>query len=433
MHFSSHWWFRIVFLLVLINPRLAAAPLERSVSASRQFVIYGVTAELRGAVADLAEKTKTDLLKVLQQPDDWKTPVILNLQFPQANLPDVPSAALYFSQTGSGLRLQLDLVIHWDVEAEALQRELLRAILLEMEYRREPGLPAGTVYVPPPQWLVEGLLAASSGGRRDPIVSALAAVVASGNAIELEKFLQSQVLSEADSQGRRLYQGYALALLQLILDQPNGSANLAAYVRRLPAASNDPLSDLKTALPLLGHTADIEAIWKSKVKALSAVREFELLAFWETEHRLAQLLAPGILDPASGKRVSLEKVAQKKIARAQVGEIRLLSQRLMQLGAVANPLMRPVVAEYQQIAQLLAAKRRRRLTARLARLGSTRARLIARMSAVDDYMNWFEVTQPNAPSGKFAEYFRAAGKSADKAPRRRDPLSVYLDSLEGQF
>ena len=33
--------------------------------------------------------------------DNWKTPIVINLEFPQANLPDVPSRALYFSQTGS--------------------------------------------------------------------------------------------------------------------------------------------------------------------------------------------------------------------------------------------------------------------------------------------------------------------------------------------
>ena len=52
---------------------------------------------------------------------------------------------------------------------------------------------------------------------------------------------------------------------------------------------------------------------------------------------------------------------------------------------------------------------------------------------IDDYLNWFEATQSQTRSGAFAEYLKAAGKSHDPEPRRRDPISVYLDVLEAQF
>ncbi len=433
MHFARHSSFRIIFLLTLINTQLSASALDRSVSASRQFIVYGTTGPLRGAVADLAEKTKKNLLQVLQQPDEWKTPIILNLQFPQANLPDLPQAACYFSQTGSGLRLQLDLVIRSDVDVDAIQRELLRAILLEMSYRQEPNLPAGTVYVSAPQWLVEGLLAAAPGVRREPLVLALGPVVASNSVISLEKFLEPQALAGLDSSGRRLHRAYSLALLQLLLDEPNGASHLAAYIRSLPSASNDPVADLKGQFPVLARAGQVDPIWKSSVEALSVAHDFELLTFFETARRLKALLDPGISTNDSTKHVGLEKLLHGKLSPAQRGEILSLSRRLMQLGTVANPLMRPIVVEYQEVAQLLAAKRRRGLAVRLARLASTRDRLVARMNEVDDYMNWCEATKSSAFSGKFTEYFRAADQSADRAPRRRDPLSVYLDALEGQF
>jgi hypothetical protein len=92
--------------------------------------------------------------------------------------------------------------------------------------------------------------------------------------------------------------------------------------------------------------------------------------------------------------------------------------------------MRPIIREYQQITALMAEGKRRRLTKRLAHVESTRAELVSRMSEMNDYLNWFEATQSQATSKMFADYLDAAN---DSAPRRRDALSVYLDSLETQF
>jgi hypothetical protein len=36
-------------------------------------------------------------------------------------------------------------------------------------------------------------------------------------------------------------------------------------------------------------------------------------------------------------------------------------------------------------------------------------------------------------SGAFSNYLKAAGQSEVSAPRRRDPLSVYLDALADHF
>src|SRR5437868_4464179 len=114
---------------------LCGGPSERSVSPSRQFVIYGSDADLRGAVSNLAERTKTNVLLLLRQRDDWKTPLVINLQPQQANLPELPPIDLRFSQTGFGLKLQLNLTISQAMDVSLIERELLRVILLEMVYR----------------------------------------------------------------------------------------------------------------------------------------------------------------------------------------------------------------------------------------------------------------------------------------------------------
>jgi hypothetical protein len=55
------------------------------------------------------------------------------------------------------------------------------------------------------------------------------------------------------------------------------------------------------------------------------------------------------------------------------------------------------------------------------------------MSEIDDYLNWFEATQMNSGSGNFTGYLKAVDQLQVPAPRRHDPLSVYVDALEDQF
>src|SRR5207245_11276540 len=99
----------------------------------------------------------------------------------------------------------------------------------------------------------------------------------------------------------------------------------------------------------------------------------------------------------------------------------------------AHPVLRPVAREYQRIAALLIRGKRRGIAKLVSNLDGTRKELAARMGDIDDYMNWFEATQMENQSGAFSDYLKAANLSQVYAPRRRDPLSVYLDALEDQI
>ena len=223
-----HWMKRIAIVLFALArwQLIYGAQPEHSTSPSRQFVIYGADAKVRGAISGLAEQTKTNLLRLLRERDDWKTPVVVNLQPQQANVPDIPTADLRFSQTGFGIKLQLDLTISKNVDVSLVERELLRAILLEMIYRERPHITAGAVLVEPPDWLIDGVLALTPGRDRSPLLEAI------GNAekpVPLEKFL-GQRPGLVDSTGRTIYRAYSFALVQMLLDGKNGGTQLAKYI-----------------------------------------------------------------------------------------------------------------------------------------------------------------------------------------------------------
>ena len=418
----------IALLAVTNSQFIYGAQPEHSTSPSRQFVIYGADAKVRGAISGLAEQTKTNLLGLLRQRDDWQTPVVVNLQSQQSNLPELPPADLRISQTGFGIKLQLDLTISKNVDVSLVERELLHAILLEMVYRKQPHITAGAMLVEPPDWLIDGALSLSPGRDRAALIEAVASA---DQPLRLEKFLRQRP-APFDSTARTLYRAYAFALVQMLLEGKTGGAQLAKYIDRLSDSSNDPLTDLKAQFPLLAD--DAEKTWQLALNRLKSLQTFRLLTFAESERRLDELLHVKISDPKKQEKLMrLEEFAQHKPSASEKMVLDQLKRDLMYLVPQTNPVLRPIGREYQEIVELLARGKRRGIAKRLSRLEEIRQQLAVRMTEIDDYLNWFEATQMNSGSGNFTGYLKAVDQSQVPAPRRHDPLSVYVDALEDQF
>ncbi len=406
---------------------LYAVPPEHSVSPSRQFIIYGADAASRGAVSDLAERTKADFLVLLRQRDNWTVPIVLNLQLQQANLPEIPLANLRFSQTGFGLKIQLDVTLSEKLDSSLIERELLRAVLLEMIYRKESHLAAGTVFVEPPDWLLDGVLALAPGRDREYLVEAL---TTANKTVPLETFLRQRP-ELLDSAGRVLYRAHSFALVQMLIDGRDGPGRLARYIGHLPDASNEPLANLKAHFPFL--VTDAEGSWQLTLRRARNFQMYQFLTFAESEQRLAELLSMKISQPNKPAKVAtLDDLAKRKISPGEKMALSQLNRDLLLFVAQANPILRPIAREYQQITALLARGKRRGVAKHLSHLDATRKQLATRMSDIDDYMNWFEATQMKNGSGNFSDYLKAVDQSQSSASKRHDPLSVYVDALEDQ-
>src|SRR5437762_2976656 len=393
-----------------------AAQPEHSTSPSRQFVIYGADAKARGAISGLAEQTKTNLLGLLRQRDDWKTPVVVNLQSQQSNLPELPPADLRFSQTGFGIKLQLDLTISKDVDVSLVERELLRAILLEMIYRNRPHITAGALLVEPPDWLIDGALALAPGRDRGPLIEAL------GNPekpLALEKFLRQRP-GFFDSSGRSLYRAYAFALVQMLLDGKNGGAQLAKYIGHLYDSSNDPLADLKAQFPLLAD--DAERTWQLALNRLKSLQTFRLLTFAESELHLDELLRIKISEPRKPEKlVRLDELAQHKLSASEKMALDQLKRDLLFFVPQSNPVLRPIGREYQEIAALLARGKRRGVSKRLSRLEVKRQQLLGQICSLS-----YVARLKRAFSIHAKNWIRRSSRSGRGYRRPLSPGRVYL-------
>ena len=411
-----------------------AAPKPSSTSTSRQFLVYGADIKVRGAMCDLAERTKANLLRRLELRDNWKTPLIINLDYPQANFPDAPPARLDFSQLGYALKLQLNLIVTKDIRGEEVQRQLLRAILLELMYRNRTNIAAGTPYVAAPDWLVDGLLELRPGRDSDDDAKLLQTVVTAQKITPLDDLVR-QRREQLDAPSRQLHDAYSMALLQLLLDGPGGPRKLTEFIADLPDAPNDAMANLKAHFPeTLGQSPS--KWWVLSVAHISASDRHAVLTAEETASRLDRILRFSIPAPnGTKKEYSLgEYQSFRKLPayRAVLGKV---SQQLLLLSARAHPAYRPIVQEVYDLSDLIAQGRMGRtelnkMPGRLARVASYRRVIERQQNEVDDYLNWYEATQTKTMSGAFSQLLEAA-KSADAAQqRRRDPISVYLDSIE---
>jgi len=413
---NRRFFFASILLLMPRSDLFGFEPAGRSVSPSGQFIVYGADAASRGAISMLAERTRSNLLAILKRRDDWKIPIVINLQPRAANLPEAPATAIELSQTEMGLRLQLDVVTSCEVNPAAVEHELVRVVLLEMIYRNRSGIVSGDALVDPPTWLVDGLLQSAPNQDHASLASVLSAPEYSSS---LEGFLRQRPES-LDSAAKELYRAYSFVLVQLLAESPNGRDQLGRYIDNLALASTDPLGDLQAAFPTV---RDLEEMWISRIsETKSAVRG--LLTFSQTQAELNETL---------NRSMRLDEFMRSKPTSAQRHALRKLAVELCLLAAHAHPVLRPVIQDYQQIAEQLALGRNRGIAPRLTELRALRERLCVRMSDIDDYMNWFEAGKLETTSGLFDDYPKAEDASESRRQRRRDPLSIYLDAMEVEF
>jgi hypothetical protein len=416
----------VAFFLCLTAGVAWSAGKERSTSTSRQFLVYGAEVRVRGMICDLAERTKSGLLRMLGLRDSWQTPLIVNLDYPRANVPDAPVEQFAVSQLGYGLKLQLNLLLIREMKGVGVQRELLRAILVELMYRDRGNVAAGMPYVTPPDWLVEGILALQPERASDNDAELLRSIFASKRISPLEDIVR-QPRAQLDAPSRRLRKAYSRALVQLLLDVPGGRFKLVRFITDLPDAPNDAVADLQAHFPeTLGRAPD--KWWTLSVAQLSALDRYETLSAADTVVQLDRVLRFSI--PAPDGRVGDYSLGDYKAfpkLPASRDVLRQVSQQLLLLGVRAHPSYQAIVQEDYELAEMLARGKTQSVPERLEQVANYRAVVERQRPAVDDYLNWYEATHSKTSSGAFSEILETVDEAL---PRRRDPISVYLDSLE---
>lgn len=423
--------------LTLAAPRGARAldlPPAKSVSLSQQFIIYCDDSAARSRVSDFAEDTKRRLLALLGAQDQWKFPIVIHLARTSTAMPAQRASAVQIYQNEEGFKVELDVALGADPREARFSEQLVRALLLEMEYRGQPAaIRGGAAYAMPPEWLVTGAVALFESRETGPNANLFRSLLSTDHVPKLTDFLAENT-DGLDTTSRSVHALCAMSLVQLLAELPEGRRSLASLVRTWPAAQGNSFGELIRRFPVLGvDTQSVEKWWTLGLARLAAADRYEGLSPRETESRLTALLSFEVaLNKAGEKRTfSIEQFEEFRRIAAARPALAAMSERLLALSTESSALLRPVIFEYQSAAADLAHGKTRGMKARLDEMAKYRAALLGRMDDIADYLNWFEGTQLTRRSGAFDGYLGAAN-APDTTPKRDDPLTRYMDAVEQQ-
>lgn len=420
--------------LWLVGGAVDAAPVSvlsgKTTSTSGQFVIYSKDAARRSLLAQRAEASRAIWNEKLGSDGNWSHPIIIQDLIGSARPRGNPNAVTrIYEGDGGALKVQTSIYDASVPGGEALDREIFRALGLEAIYRTAP-LKAGKSFRSPPDWMVEGLAEEGRIRSSGTPPGVFAALLRSEQPPKIEDFLRAKPeLMEATSLA--LYRTQAVALIRALRGLPEGGRGMAAFVASLAEEDSD-LKALLAAFPSLqGDASRLGKVWTLAIARDSAASGGQPMGIAETGRALK-----GLLDfsaPADPKKPELGLVtgaeALPLVARGEGGAylMRQKSAELFALEFRAHPLLRPVIAEYRQLTTDLAQKPRRNVEKRLTENGKIYELLMQRSGQVDDYMNWFEATQLDTLSGEFFSI-----TNPPQAERRTDPVTQYVDAVEGR-
>lgn len=410
--------------------------LPRSVSASQQFIIYCDSMATRFAVSTFCEETKTGILKLLSQRDEWKVPIVVTLYRPDAASPGQPLSQIQVLNLEGGAReIELNVTLRGDLADIHFQQQLIHAILLEMEYRDQPVWHEDAPFIDPPQWLVEGLAVYLSNRNKELDTGIYKTLLDNSTMPSLEEFL-GQTTEGMNAASMKLYQAYAFSFLQLIAGLPGGPQGLAWYVHDLPLGHDTPSGDLIKHFPALGGSEEnLEKWWTLSMAHLSEANVYKGMSVEETDSRVTALLQFKIPTGKSGEtKIYTIDDFTDFVKNPQARPVLAASIAAMQsFSAQANPVFRPIIVNYLQLMAELQHGKIKHTADRLKDMAKYRELILTRMDQIADYMNWFEATQIVSRSDSFEDYMKTAKQLSTETPHRDDPVSRYLDSIEIQM
>ena len=420
---------------LVLGPLSAAAVDPRQHSDLKQFSVFCEDVPLRMRVVRFAGEVKRDVLKLLGESENaWKAPIVIVIEPASGARLDEPAARLRLVESLPGFKVQIDVRVGENPSDVNLQKQIVRAVLLEYAYR-EAGVKGGTAYREAPWWIIDGIVQLIRQRETGTNADLFKRLLETNKLPPLADFLADNP-DGLGATARAMDEALAACLLQLLASQPNGRAGLAQLVRDWPQGNGDPVALLRKRFPALAaDEASLQKWWTLNLARFAAADRYRGLSADETEKELAALLA---IEIPAGKDGAVKTFAPGDFAqylklpasRPVLAERHLL---VVALSARASALYRPVLAEYEQAFALLARGKTGGVRERLDRIEQYRSSVLRRTAEIADYLNWFEGTQIGGKSNAFDSYLKTANEVSAQEQKRHDPIARYLDELEHEY
>lgn len=404
-----------------VTPELLK-PENRTVSDSRQFTVFGGTREQRSSLARRAEQLKAGMLRELPESEERQTPVLMVLAPGDGvRLRQSPVLVQVFDAAEAGRKIQIDFAPGALADADAVDRGVLRALLLDRSLRKQKF--EGGRFVEPPDWLASALVA-TLGREAARDASLYAELLEAKSMPKFDRFLR-QNAATLRGRSRDLHAAQSLALYNGLIDLPEGRRRVIENLT-LAEPARDPQQRFAQTWPeLADDPARLARLWALAVARLSTPKKLEFLGAEETGKKLSQILRE--LDGSAEGEPSADVLLA--LSRKEEGRFRLAgaAQELQRISFRSHPLYTPLVGEYFTLFDDLSRKRRRGFEKRFQEAEDLRASLDERSREITDFMNWYQANQTqNEPVSALLSTL----PSAEPVARRNDSISRYLDSVE---
>ena len=451
--------------------------MQESSIRNGQYHVWGRDRDQRRVLLSAAAETQRLFLTALRLPPAFRHPIVVQIRDSGSLRPGTRPVWSEISEISGGFRFEINVVPENKVVPGDLWREeIVRCLLAEIILRDRSGSDLSGTDAPPPDWLLHGTLEMLSYQATGRPSEAFASVFRLGHVLPLEDIFRAEPRG-MDTVSRSIYRASCCGLIQMLLEQPNGPASMAALLPALASAGDDPSSAIARSFPALTASGNSLPKWwalqlatmaqpgadeilspKDSDAALSSALVFLLPADPDAatkpspkpQGRLKRLFsrkksaaepqpadppAPAAATPDSADRSlpfsSWPDVLKRKDRAAILSGTSLA---LTKLSIRAHPLYRPLIADYLAVIKdLETGKHLKDVPERLRKTDATAASLRAELSRIEDYLDWFEATQQEEQGDEFRDYLRAEDELKRPPPPRNDPISRYLDEVAREF
>jgi hypothetical protein len=320
-------------------------------------------------------------------------------------------ATLFFLGEGGVPKVQVDFA-----GGGAPVREVFRALALRVMHDEDPP-EAGEEVPQPPAWFLDALVAIHEGTAANPSPGVHAAFLGGDSPPDLEDTFRRRP-GGSDSLEATLQAVRSAALVRVLLASKEGRKGLRSLILS-EDFSGAGGREVVAFFPSIAGDGVLARLWTLELARGSMPSRFSSLGVAASAEELDRLI--GDAAPEGGDS-ELPRIAGGPGGREAMLE---LASGLLRLHFRAHPVMKPLIEEYRMIAMRLAEKPRARVSKRLEACAELRRALVARQTAIEDHLNWFEATRLDAHDGSILDGFTTI-----EVPPRNDPFTRHLDALE---
>ena len=398
-------------------------------TASGRFRILGGNATTRRAFAAQAEEIAAEYTRLLAGNAGKGAPITIQLHDPAVVSPLYASVRESLESVGETFRALIHIRLDAGATPDACRSAIVRCLLAgDILQGRRPGeVRAGNLV---PAWLHRGVLAAldfREQGGRSPVA---ATVFARGRAFPVEKLLKESP-DGMTAAGLAAYDASACGLLLTLLELDKGGGRFRRLLADFASFDAEAATQIRHHFQEMAESdRALEKWWALQVAQMARPGATDFLSAGESERLLARALLTEWTPPGKSPAETVVLGLPDMIALPDKAErLRVLRQTWLAvraLGPRVHPLFRPVAEAHRVLIEDAMGGKTKDLPLRLARLDEERATLAARLDAIDDYLNWWEVTQGRGETAELQRY-REAMKARPAALRKDDPIGEYLD------